>query len=114
MTLETFRTAWDADARDAARQPSLPSDELARLCRDADREAVPAVPRRRRSLVVFRRRRVTLSLPLRYAASIAAMLAVGFITAASIPQWDIQAIDYHSVSCRAEVTSSITQILLHA
>lgn len=105
MTLETFRTAWDADARDAARQPSLPSDELARLCRDADPEAVPAVPRRRR---------VTLSLPLRYAASIAAMLAVGFITAASIPQWDIQAIDYHSVPCRAEVTSSITQILLHA
>jgi len=105
MPLETFRTAWDADARDAARQPSLPPDELARLCRGALSEALPAVPRRRP---------VSLSLPLRYAAGIAAVLAVGFITDASIPQWDITAIDYHSVSCRAEVSATLSQILLHA
>lgn len=105
MSLETFRTAWDADARDAARQPSLSADELARLCRAAVPEALPAVPFRRCA---------PLFLPLRYAASIAAILAVGFITDANIPQWEIQAIDYHSLSCRAEVSSAISQIMLHA
>lgn len=104
ITLQTFQTAWDADARESSQQPPFAADELVRLCRNADPGARPvSLPRphaARRSI-------------LKVAACWAVLFLWGISIYALAAAPSVSAINSTSMLHHSMVTGRLDKIIIH-
>lgn len=104
ITLQTFQTAWDADARESSQQPPLAVDELVRLCRNADPGTRPvSLPRPHAA-----RRNM-----LRVAACWAVLFLWGISTYAFAAAPSVSAINSTSMLHHSMVSGRLDNIITH-
>ena len=101
--LETLRTAWDNDSRQARQQSPMPTDRLTRILLQPPRQplapTLPPLPQPRKAS------------PLRYAATLLLLLACSATAYAAAPAPAVKAINASSLLRHAETTAILTQTL---